>query len=66
VIKSGGKVRDFDVKIGSNLAVFTILNANNQIEKYEMNLDDKNDEGKKIKGFDQAGHRSDVRTVAFR
>lgn len=33
---------------------------------YELDLDDKNDEGKKVKAFDQAGHRSDVRTVAFR
>jgi len=66
VIKSGGKVRDFVITLNAHRAHFTVLNGNNQVEKYELNLDNKDDEGKKIKVFDQSGHRSDVRTVAFR
>ena len=36
-----------------------------QIEEFRLNLDEKGAEPEKVRSFDHAGHRSDVRTVAF-
>ena len=36
-----------------------------QIEEFKLNLDEKSAEPEKVRSFDHAGHRSDVRTVSF-
>ena len=36
-----------------------------QVEEFRLSLDDKAAEPEKVRTFDHAGHRSDVRTVSF-
>ena len=36
-----------------------------QVEEFRLSLDDKAAEPEKVRIFDHAGHRSDVRTVSF-
>ena len=36
-----------------------------QIEEFRLTLEEKTAEPEKFRSFDHAGHRSDVRTVAF-
>merc|ERR1712142_879873 len=65
VIRAAGKVRQIHVEVEGSQGVVTLSTANNLIEQFTINLDDKNAEAVSVKKFDLAGHRSDVRTVAF-
>ena len=67
VIKCSGKVRHISIDIDvDDVCTILVLLANNQVEQFRIILDDgaKDNEVEKIKTFDHAGHRSDVRTVA--
>lgn len=68
VIKCSGKIRNIHVDLDSekNLAVLLLSLANNQVEQYKISLDEsaKENEAEKIKSFDHAAHRSDVRSVS--
>ena len=68
VIKCSGKVRNIDIDLDTekNVAVLLLALANNQVEQYRVSLDEsaKDSEAEKVKSFDHAAHRSDVRSVA--
>lgn len=68
VFKCSGKVRNINIDLDNekNLAVLLISLANNQVEQFRISLDEgaKENEAEKIKSFDHAGHRSDVRSVS--
>lgn len=71
VLRASGKVRHVavDVDDGKEHGLVWVSTANNIIEQFRFDLDVKGgsptNEDMKLRSFDQAGHRSDVRTVAF-
>lgn len=69
VIKPGGKARhttlEVEKKHNVEIGIVHVLTANNMVEKFEVNLDDKTQEWTKSFSFSHPGHRSDIRTVAF-
>ena len=68
VIRCSGKVRNIHIDMDNekNEAHLLLSLANNQVEQYKISLDEsaKDNEAEKVKSFDHAGHRSDVRSVA--
>ncbi len=60
--KAGGKVRAVDV---DDSGLVTLLTANNLVEQYTTDFEDKSAEASAGSKISQPGHRSDVRTVAF-
>ena len=65
VIKAAGKVRQVHVQVDKQHGLVTVSTANNLIEQFTIDLEDKNSDAEVAKKFDLPGHRSDVRAVSF-
>lgn len=67
VIRAGGKVRHLSLEVtrDDTMGVIDLITANNQIETFTLDLNEKNAEPEMKLRFDHPGHRSDVRTVQF-
>jgi U3 small nucleolar RNA-associated protein 12 len=66
-LRADGKVRSIAVGVPANsgTGVISLLNANNMIEQFTIDLEDRDAECQRMRRFDHPGHRSDVRTVSF-
>lgn len=66
-VRAGGKVKAVRVSVVAKgaRARITALTANNMLQQFTLSAEDKGNEVSKGVELEQAGHRSDVRTVAF-
>ena len=60
VLRAGGKVRGVSVAVNSDTAALSVLTANNIVEQFRMDLEEKEPECSSIRRLEHPGHRSGV------